>query len=184
MPALRLDAVECPSLLANMGESLLILTLLTLIYLTIRRGKPVILGNPVIIQRSGQYHITLAPQLNRAQIFIENIVKQFPLQTSNEFATQYFEIRDPKVFVQGETFYLLAVAQRGGMLYVQAINPKPLLHDADSHLKNVREFSDKVMALHPLAGTSDAQSVKSLEAAIEAAAGQLKIEVAAMRDEN
>ncbi|MEQ1589455.1 MAG: hypothetical protein ABL902_03775, partial [Gallionella sp.] len=81
-------------------------------------------------------------------------------------------------------FYLLAVALRGGMLYFQAINPQPLLYDADSHLKNVREFSDKVMALHPLAGTSDQKSVENLEAAIEAAASQLKIEVAAMRDEN
>jgi hypothetical protein len=169
-----------------MGESLLTLTLLTLIYLTIRRGKPVILDNPVIIQRPGQYHITLAPQLNRAQNFIEQIIKQYALITvqQGEFATQYFEVSDPKVFAQGETFYLLAVALREGVLYIQAINPQPLLHDADSHLKTVRAFSDKVMALHPLAGTSDEQSVKNLQIAIETAASQLKIEVTAMRNEN
>ncbi len=164
-----------------MGESLLTLTLLTLIYLTIRRGKPVILDNPVIIHRSGQYHITLAPQLNRAQDFIENIAKQFSLATSKEFSTQYFEVRDPKVFAKGEDFYLLAVALRGGMLYFQAINPQPLLYDADSHLKTVREFSDKVMALHPLAGLSDEQSIKNLESAIESAAQPLKIDVKPLR---
>ncbi|NOU01417.1 MAG: hypothetical protein HOO95_07585 [Gallionella sp.] len=70
------------------------------------------------------------------------------------------------------------------MPYYQAINPQLLLHDADSHLKTVRAFSDKVMALHPLAGTSDQQSVKNLQIAIETAASQLKIEVTAMRNEN
>jgi hypothetical protein len=169
-----------------MGETLLTLTLLTIIILTIRRGKPVILDNPVIIQRSGQYHITLAPQLNRAQNLIEQIIKQYALITAQqgEFSTQYFEVSDPKVFAQGETFYLLAVALREGVLYFQAINPQPLLHDADSHFKTVRAFSDKVMALHPLVGTSDEQNVKNLEAAIETAASQLKIEVTVMRNEN
>lgn len=164
-----------------MVESFLLLCLVTVVILTIRRGKPVILDNPVIIQRSGQYHITLAPQLNRAQTFIENIAKQLPLASSNEFSTQYFEIRDPKVFAQGEDFYLLAAALRGGTLYFQAINPQPLLHEADSHLKTVREFSDKVMALHPLAGISDEQSVKNLQAAIESAAQPLKIDVKPLR---
>ena len=60
-----------------MGESLLLLTIITLIVITIRRARPVILENPVIIQRPGQYHITLAPQLNRAQTFVEQIAKQF-----------------------------------------------------------------------------------------------------------
>ncbi|NOU01418.1 MAG: hypothetical protein HOO95_07590 [Gallionella sp.] len=90
-----------------MGESLLTLTLLTLICLTIRRGKPLILDNPAIIQRPGQYHITLAPQLNRAQNFIEQIVKQYALITAQqgEFATQYFEISDPKIFAQSNFIY-------------------------------------------------------------------------------
>ena len=165
-----------------MVESFLLLCLITIVFLTIRRGKPVVLDNPVIIQRAGQYHITLAPQLNRAQAFIESIAKQFPLQTSNEFATQYFEVRDPVVFAQGEHFYLLAVALRGGMLYFQAINPQPLLHDADSHLKTMREFSDTVLALHPLARLSDTQSLKNLESAIKSAAQLLKIDVKPLRE--
>lgn len=168
--------------LVGMAESLLLLTLLTLVILAIRRGKPVVLYTPVIIQHPSQYRITLAPQLNRAQTFIENIAQQFPLAASNELATQYFEVHDPKVSVQGEGFYLLAVALRGGMLCFQGINPQPLLYDADSHLQNVREFSDKVMALHPLAGTSDEQSVENLEATIEVASSQLKIDVKAMRE--
>ena len=167
-----------------MGELLLLLVIVTLVVLAIRGGKPVVLDNPVIIERAGQYHITFAPQLSRAQNFIEQIVKQYssaPVRHS-EFATQYFAVTDPKVFSQGESFYLLAIALRGGVFYFQAINPQPLLRDADSHLKAVREFSDKVLALHPLAGLSDEQSVKNLQSAIDVAASQLNIDVKAMRE--
>ena len=164
-----------------MVESFLLLCLITIVILTILRGKPVVLDNPVIIQRAGQYHITLAPQLNRAQAFIESIATQFPLASSVEFSAQYFEVRDPKVFAQGANFYLLAIALRGGMLYFQAINPQPVLHDADSHFEAVRKFSDTVLALHPLAGLSDEQSIKNLESAIESAAQYLKIDVKPLR---
>lgn len=95
-----------------MGESLLLITIITLVVLTIRRARPVILETPVIIQRPGQYQITLAPQLNRAQIFVEQIAKQFAQlhQSGGDLSTQYFEVRDPKVFSKGENSYLLAIA--------------------------------------------------------------------------
>jgi hypothetical protein len=202
-----------------MGESLLLITLITLVVLTIRRARPVILENPVIIQRPGQYHITLAPQLNRAQTFIEQIAKQFtqlhppnghgsnatpdnetrharfplpnPLPQAGEGAneslrevfvkgdlpTQYFEVRDPKVFSQGESSYLLAIALRGGVLYFQAVNPKPLLRDADSHYKTLREFSESVLQHHPLSEPADALGAEKLRAAVDTIAGQLKIAV-------
>ena len=71
-----------------MGESLLLLTIITLIVITIRRARPVILENPVIIQRPGQYHITLAPQLNRAQTFIEQIAKHYtPIASASTRST-------------------------------------------------------------------------------------------------
>jgi hypothetical protein len=202
-----------------MGESLLLITLITLVVLTIRRARPVILENPVIIQRPGQYHITLAPQLNRAQTFIEQIAKQFtqlhppnghgsnatpdnetrharfplpnPLPQAGEGAneslrevfvkgdlpTQYFEVRDPKVFSQGESSYLLAIALRGGVLYFQAVNPKPLLRDADSHYKTLREFSESVLQHHPLSEPADDLGAEKLRAAVDTIAGQLKIAV-------
>lgn len=162
-----------------MGESLLLLTIVTLVILTIRRGKPVILDNPVTIERAGQYHITLAPQLNRAQNFIEQIVKQCApsITQQSEITTQYFEVADPKVFAQGKKSYLLAITVRGGVLYFQAINPQSLHHDADSHLKTVREFSEAVMARHPLIGLSDEHAVKVLNDATESIANQLQIAV-------
>jgi hypothetical protein len=163
-----------------MVESFLLLCVITVVILAIRRGKPIVLDNPVIIYRPGQYHITLAPQLNCAQTFMENIAGQFPRAATNECATQYFEVRDPRVVTGGEGFYLLAAALRGGVLYLQAINPQPLLHDADSHLKTVREFSDKVMALHPLIGVSDEHGVGKLQTAVGSAASQLQIGIKPM----
>ena len=62
-----------------MVELFLLTLLVTLVVLVIRRGKPVVLDNPLIIQRPGQYHITLAPQLDRAQTFIEQISARFAL---------------------------------------------------------------------------------------------------------
>jgi hypothetical protein len=162
-----------------MGESLLLITIITLVVLTIRRGRPVILENPVIIQRPGQYHITLAPQLNRAQTFIEQIARQISEShpPSGDLPGQYFEVRDPRVFSKGESSYLLAIALRGGVLYFQAVNPKPLIHDADSDYKTVREFSEAVLQHHPLSASLDEQWADKLRVAVDTIAGQLQITV-------
>jgi len=162
-----------------MGESLLLITIITLIVLTIRRARPVVLENPVIIQRPGQYHITLAPQLNRAQTFIEQIAKQFTQLhlPEHDLPTQYFEVRDPRVFSKGESSYLLAIALRDGMLYFQAVNPKPLLRDADSHYKTLRDFSESVLQHHPLSEPADELGAEKLRAAVDTIATQMKIAV-------
>lgn len=162
-----------------MGELLLLTTIITLVILAIRRGKPVALDNPLIIQRPGQYHITLAPQLSRAQTFIENIARQFVELgcQAGDAPTQYFEVRDPAVCAQGERCYLLAAALRGGMLYFQAINPQPLLRDADSHLKTLREFSEAVLERLPLPEHADGQGGDKLGDAVAAAADQMNIVV-------
>lgn len=167
-----------------MGESLLLITIITLVVLAIRRAKPVILENPVIIQRPGQYHITLATQLNRAQTFIEQIAKQF-IQLhppDRNLATQYLEVRDPKVFSSGESCYLLAITLRDGILYFQAVNPKPLLHDTDSHYKTLREFSESVLQYHPLSGPVDELGTEKLRAAVDTIANQMKIAVKILQE--
>jgi len=165
-----------------MGESLLLLTIITLIVVTIRRARPVILENPVIIQRPGQYHITLAPQLNRAQTFIEQIAKQYIQSHPPELdlPTQYFEVRDPKVFSRGQSSYLLAIALRGGVLYFQAVNPKPKQHDADSHYKTLHEFAESVLQHHPFSGPADEQGAEKLHTTVDTIAAQLMIAVKAL----
>lgn len=162
-----------------MGESLLLITIITLIVLTIRRARPVILETPVIIERPGQYQITLAPQLNRAQTFIEQIAKQFVQShpPERDLPTQYFEVRDPKVFSRGQSSYLLAIAMRGGMLYFQAINPKPLQHEADSHNRILHEFAESMLQHHPLSEPDDKAGGEKLIGSVETIAEQLKIAV-------
>lgn len=166
-----------------MGEALLLITIIALVVLTIRRTRPVVLDNPVIIHRPRQYHITLAPQLNRAQNFIEQIAKRFiPLHPpQGDLPSQYYEIRDPIVFANGGSAYLLAVSFRDGMLYFQAINPQPLIYDADSHYKTLHEFSESVLKQHPLSKPTDELWAEKLRASVDTIAGQLKIAVKALR---
>lgn len=165
-------------------ELFLLVLLIGLVVLVIRGGKPVAPDNPLVIQSPGQYHITLAPKLDRAQIFIEQIAAKFvqahPPQ--GDLSSQFFEVRDPGVLDHEGKFYLLAVACRGGVLYFQAINPLPLLRDSDSHLKQLRDFSEAVLALHPLAHPADGDEAEKIRRAVEQSADQLKISVKILTD--
>ena len=167
-----------------MVELFLLALIITVVVLSIRRGKLTVLDNPLIIQRLGQYHITLAPQLNRAQTFIEKIADQFALSPppQGDLPSQFFEVRDRNVPAQEGSFYLLAAAYRGGLLYFQAINPQPLLRDADSHLKQLREFSETVLALHPLEHPAGGNGVEKLRSAVAVAAHPLQITVKILTD--
>jgi len=160
-------------------ELFILVLLTTLVVLGIRGGKSAALDKPLIIQSPGRYHFTLAPQLDRARNFIEQIAGQFaeahPLP--GDVPGQYFEVRDPDVLAQEGKFYLLAASYLGGLLYFQAIDPQPFLRDSDSHLKQVREFSEAVLALHPLAHPADGDGVAKLRRAVDLAARQLKISV-------
>lgn len=153
----------------KMYEALLLAILIALVILVIR--KPVVLDSPLVIHRPGQYHLTLAPQRVHAREFLELIAGKFAVTVTHEgdIDTQYYEVRE----TDAPGAYLLAVGFRAGMLYFQAINPQPLLRDADSHYETVRRFSEQVMAqLAPPAGNGDA---KNLRAAVEVAAQQLNI---------
>jgi len=162
-----------------MGESLLLITIVTLVILTLRRAKPVVLESPVTIQRPGKYHILLAPQLNRAQTFIENIADQFLSlnPTGGDLPSQYYEIRDPAVFAKGESAYLLAATLRNGLLYFQAINPDSMEKDAASQLKKLNDVSSEVLSKFPTSTPAGEQWAKDLRYAVGTAADQLKIAV-------
>lgn len=141
-----------------MAELFFLILLVSFVVVAIRRGKPVILDTPVIISRAGKYHITLAPQLNRAQSFIEQIAAQLarlepPLLSSDSV---FFSVRDAKICPASEPLYLLAVTVRGGVSYFQAILPQPLLRDRDSHYQTVSEFAAAVLLGQPATEVSDA----------------------------
>jgi hypothetical protein len=132
------------------------LTLVTLVLLivvfVVKPGRTPPLKNPLIIDRTGKYHITLAPQLNLAQPYIEDISKQLdkigslPLNSS----THYFEVRDADVKAHGRDYYLLAVTQRSGKLYFQAISSHAGF--PQDRLNELKEFAKAVLINIPANG--------------------------------
>lgn len=150
-----------------MIELTLLTIITTLVVLTLRRSKPIILEHPLVVHRIGRYHITLAPQLNLAQAFAEQIARQVAECPPNgDSAPQFFAVSDEKICTDKEKFYLLAVSVRQNILYVQGILPQPLLRDSDSHLATIQTFATGVLAELPalqnnLAAPYVQQSVKS-----------------------
>ncbi len=157
-------------------ELFLLVLLVTVVVLSMRR-KPAVLDKPLVIESPGRYHLTLAPQLDRVQTFMERIAILFELECSKEcdISGQFFEIREPEVNSQEGRCYLLGVSSRGGLLYFQAIYPQPLLRDTDSHLKQIREFSEAVLALHPLKQQVGSDEAAKLCRTVELAALKLNI---------
>lgn len=130
-----------------MFELIALIIVVAAVIALIRPGKTQKLDTPIIVQRE-QYHITLAPPLYGAQAFIESIAKQIDLSadaTHHNSSTLCFEVRDRTIAVAGHDFYLLAITQRGGKLYCQAITPQPLLRDRDSHFDMLMDFARAVM---------------------------------------
>jgi regulator of protease activity HflC (stomatin/prohibitin superfamily) len=132
------------------------LTLVTLALLfvifVVKPGRTPPLANPMVINRLGQYHITLAPQLNLAQPLIEDIAKQLgnPAELAANSSTLCFEVRDAEVKAHGQDFYLLAVTQRNGMLYFQAAASQA--GEAQIRKNELLAFADKTLSNIPIAG--------------------------------
>ena len=152
---------------------LIILTTVTLVALSlIRPGKTPPLDNPLIIERPGQYHMTLAPQINLAQPLIEDIVKRLRSSgdLANNSATLCFEVRDKEVTAHGKDFYLLATTQRNGMLYFQAIASQAGF--PKDRINALLEFANAVLANIPGTSTPDEQLNERIVSATRDAAQQ------------
>jgi hypothetical protein len=128
-----------------MIELLLVTIVVIVVVSVIKPGRTPPLQNPLVIERVGQYHITLAPQLNLAQGLIESVAKQLGnvSELAQNSATLCFEMSDPEATAHGKHFYLLAITQRNGMLYFQAISP--LADDQETRSKEINEFAAKVL---------------------------------------
>ena len=158
-----------------MIETATIITLCMLYLIFFRPGKTPPLENPLVIERAGRYHMTLAPRLNLAQSYIEAIAREFGASGAAGSATQFFAVHDKQVTAHGYDFYLLAVTQRNGMLYFQAAGP--VSKDSGSQLSTIGEFADKVLARFPDAGGHDAALDEGLLAAAQQAAQSRGIEI-------
>lgn len=167
-----------------MIETLTLITLSVLFLIFFRPGKTPPLNNPLVIERPGQHHMTLAPQLNLAQPLVEAISKKIraQVQTQLDCATQCFEVRDKQVTAHGQEFYLLAITQRNGMLYFQAIAPRPLVRDRNSHFNTLMEFAHAVLANVPAPNAYNAEAGEQIAAATISAAQQHQVEIKRLLD--
>lgn len=153
-----------------MIETLTIFTLCILYIIFFRPGKTPPLNNPLVIERSGQYHMTLAPQLNLAQPYIEAIAKQAgTLNDASQYSlTQYFKVRDKQVKSHGQDCYLLAITARTGMLYFQATGPDS--GDDNSDLRTISHSANLVLERFPATGIHNKEMDERIVAtALEAA---------------
>lgn len=150
-----------------------------IIVLTLRNTKHAVLENPVILNRTGQYHAILAPKLNIAQTFIEAIAKQIPgsRDASQNSATQCFEVRDPQAAAIGHELYLLAITMRNGMLYFQAIVPRPLINDQDSYFNMLMESAHGALTDITATGVHSTEMDGYVITAIDIAARKLGIDI-------
>lgn len=162
-----------------MIETLTLITLSVLFLVFFRPGKTPSSDNTLIIQRPGQHHMTLAPQLNLAQPLLETISKEIraQVQTQPDCATQCFEVRDKQVKVHGQEFYLLAITRRNGMLYFQAIAPRPLVRDRDSHFNTLMEFAHAELANVPAPDAYNAEAGEQIATAANIAAQHHQVEI-------
>lgn len=160
-----------------MIETLTIITLSVLFLIFFRPGKTPPLDNPLVIERPGQYHMTLAPQLNLAQPFIEDIAKQLDATegTRPDSTTQFFEVRDKQVTAHGRDFYLLAITLRNGMLYFQAGRPQP--EDQYGHYKTISEFTASVLDRFPSTAAHNPVLESQIVAAVQQASQQRGINI-------
>ena len=160
-----------------MIETLTIITLSVLFLIFFRPGKTPPLDNPLVIERLGQYHMTLAPQLNLAQPFIEALAKQFgvPCDSAQYSATQCFEVCDKQVAAHGSDFYLLAITQRNGMLYFQAVSP--LSGGKSGHFNTISEFANGTLMRFPASGAHNPALDQQIIAAAQTVAQQRGINI-------
>lgn len=158
-----------------MIETLTIITLCLLYLVFFRPGKTPPLSNPLVIERPGKYHVTLAPQLNLAQPFVEALAQNLleKGQRSGNSSTQLFEVRDKQADSHGHDVYLLAITQREGMLYFQATAPG----GDDDRLKSINEMSHKVLSGVPPAGDLDDTIGQEIGAVAREVAATRRIEI-------
>lgn len=158
-----------------MIETLTIITLSVLFLIFFRPGKTPPLENSLVIERPGQYHMTLAPQLNLAQPFVEAIAKQAgtPSDAAQCSATQYFEVCDKQVTAHGSDCYQLSITLRNGMLYFQAASPLK----GDQSSKTIGEFADAVLARFPATGEYNMALDERIVAATQKAAQSCSVRI-------
>ena len=133
-----------------MIEITAIILLITFILIG-RLTRPRQLERPVVIERSGNYRVTLAPRLNLAITFIERIAHCYRTQpaSSGDNATLHLAVNDPSLKRYGTEAYLLAITLRHGVLHFQAMQP---VTDSGNPYRQLDEFAQAALKNLPTAG--------------------------------
>ena len=153
-----------------MIETITIITLSVLFLIFFRPGKTPPLDNPLVIERPGNYHMTLAPQLNLAQPFIEAIAKQIGISRyASEYSSmQCFEVSDKSVTSHGQKSFLLTITLLNGMLYFHAASPRS--GELTSDNPEIRKFNKSVIErIHVTGGHSSQLDDLIVNATLEVA---------------
>lgn len=179
-------SARCPSCRffkdSRMIETLTLITLSVLLLIYFRPGKTPPLDNPLLIERPGQYCITLAPRLNLAQPFIEAIAKELATAVDSALysKTQCFAVYDKQVAAHGYKHYLLAITQRNGKLFFQGISPDPLLDQAGLY-DMLMEFCNATMAKVLATGLHSIELDERIVSAVKMVAQQRQVEISECR---
>ncbi|MDX8386686.1 MAG: hypothetical protein R8M11_09270 [Gallionella sp.] len=159
-----------------MHELVILAVLVAVIVLSIRGGKKR-LDAPIIIHLPGQYHITLAPRLERAELFIKKIAEKFRASHTSQadITTQFFEVCDRTDTARDKANYWLAIAWRNGTLFFQAIKGEYVI--AEENLPKLREYSEAVLLNHPPREPVDISGGEQLRCVVTSVATQLNVSV-------
>lgn len=165
-----------------MIELIILAVVVAIVVILIRPGRSHPPITPLVIDCAGQFHATLAPQLNQALPLIEAVAQQLlpEVLPAGDSATLCFEIRDTGEVARGG-IYLLGLTRRNGRMYFQAIEPRPLLPDTDrdTPYKVLQDYAAQVLVNIPSTSQSAelderlAQAVRAIAALHGISARQL-----------
>ncbi len=166
-----------------MIETLTIITLCVLFLIFFRPGKTPPLENQLVIERPGQYKITLAPKLNVAQPFIEAIIDRLAksnVSTQHVSARQFFAVSDRQVATAHGDVYLLAIIVRDGMIYFVGVQPAS--GDPATHLETIKTNAQDLLKDFPVSDERSKVLEDSLFVAIREVSGERGIVVDQLQD--
>jgi hypothetical protein len=166
-----------------MIETLTLITLCVLFLIFFRPGKTPRLESQLVIERPGQYRITLAPKLNLAQPFIEGIVERLAksgVSTRNGSAMQFFAVNDAQVATANGGVYLLAIIVREGMIYF--VGAQPEAADPANYLATIKAGAKDLLAGFPSADGNSKEIEDGLFSAVQEASRERGIAVDLLKD--
>lgn len=159
-----------------MIELTLLTLLITIVVIIIKPGRTPPLENPLVIERVGQFHATLAPKLNLAQPLLEGISRNLSSQAraSGNSSAYFFSVLDGDVKAHGMDHYLFAVVLHAGMLHFKVTLPRKLDYDYNTALK---DSAATFAALDLKSGDISPEAEAALLQAIQTSATQFGIKI-------